>query len=297
MVLLPPPLAPQIRAAAGNGFPHPAITSAMRLRRFISPSALGLPASLVLRYLRSTIDWRAVYCDPRVDTVHPEFDGRFVYAAWHEQLLMPIALRGSRDMLALASEHGDGEIIARAMRHLKWNTVRGSSSRGATSALLRMLRDDRRCLNLTPDGPRGPRRTFSSGAIFLASKLGLPLVCVGYGYAKPWRMRSWDRFAVPNPYSRGRAVFGPPLRVPTKLDSDVLEAYRGWFERLLNWLSEEAERWADDGRRRNGEFPMLVDEAPPHIRRWSPDDAPQLPETLIQSWQALTGKCFSVRAA
>ena len=43
-------------------------------------------------------------------------------------------------------------------------------------------------LTITPDGPRGPRRQLAPGAIYLASKLGLPLVVMGYGYDRPWRV-------------------------------------------------------------------------------------------------------------
>jgi len=262
----------------------------MRLKRLLRSPATGLLASTALRLLRATIDWKAVYADTRVDPVHPAFRGRFVYAGWHEYMLMPIALRGGPDMLALASEHGDGEIIAGAMRHLNWKVARGSSSRGGAAALLRMLRDDRRSPSITPDGPRGPRRAFSHGAVFLAAKLGLPLVCVGYGYDRPWRMRSWDRFAVPRPFSRCRAVFGPPLRVPARLDRPGLEEFRGWFGRLLDALTGQAEAWAAGGRRRVGEMPMLLREPPPAMARWTPDLAPPMPVELVQSWEALAGK-------
>lgn len=262
----------------------------MRFKHPLLPPALGFVASVCLRMLRSTIDWRAVYFDPRVDPVHPNFRGRFVYAGWHEYMLMPIALRGSRDMLALASEHGDGEIIAQTMRHLNWNVARGSSSRGAAAVLLRLLRDDHRHPNLTPDGPRGPRRTFSQGALFLASKLELPLVCVGYGYDRPWRMRSWDQFAIPKPFSRGRAVFGPPLRLPFRLERNQIDDYRNWFGSLLNWLTSEAETWAESRHRRLGEMPMLLREAPPAMRHWSPSWAPRMPAELERSWKELTGR-------
>ena len=54
-------------------------------------------------------------------------------------------------------------------------------------------------LTITPDGPHGPRRRMAPGPIYLASKLGLPLVLMGYAYDRPWRLPSWDRFAVPRP--------------------------------------------------------------------------------------------------
>jgi lysophospholipid acyltransferase (LPLAT)-like uncharacterized protein len=259
----------------------------MAIKSPLARKAIGYLSGVTLKVLRSTIDWKAVYCDPTVDPVHPGHCRLFVFACWHEMVVMPLALRGHRKMLAMASLHGDGDIISTAITQLGWNVVRGSTSRGSVAALLRMLRAGDQHLNLTPDGPRGPRRTMSSGAIFLASKLGRPLVCVGYGYDRPWRMRSWDRFAVPRPFCRGRAVFGPPLRVPGNLDREGLECYRSWFEDLLTFLTEDAERWAEGGQRRPGELPMLVGRAPARMLRWHPSHAPQLPESLHQRWVAL----------
>jgi lysophospholipid acyltransferase (LPLAT)-like uncharacterized protein len=261
----------------------------MKLQHPLLHKTFGLLASFAIRQWSRTIDWKAVYFDPTVDTVHPRHQGRYVYATWHEHMLMPIALRGSRRMVALASNHSDGELVSRAMGHLGWRIARGSSTRGGTAALLRLLRDEDRHPNLTPDGPRGPRRKLSSGAIFLASRLELPLVCVGYGYDRPWRLRSWDCFAIPRPGTRARAVFGPPLRLPPDLDRAGLESYRAWFERLLNWLTQEAEGWAESGRRRPGEMSMLRAEA-----RWAmmarrhPVPAFTLPKQLVNDWAVLT---------
>ncbi len=259
----------------------------MAVKSPMARKMLGLLGAVAVRWWRSTIDWRALYFDPTVDPVHPRHSRRFVYAGWHEVLLMPVALRGHRKMLTLTSDHGDGEIISRAMHHLGWSVVRGSTTRGGVSALMRMLRDDDHYPTFAPDGPRGPRRIMSSGPIFLAAKLGLPLACVGYGFDRPWRMRSWDRFAVPRPFSRARAIFGPPLQLPSKLDRDALESYRAWFERLLNWLTDEAESWAASGRRRRGELPMLPGAAPARMVKWTPADAPRLPAWLHDSWMSL----------
>jgi len=46
-------------------------------------------------------------------------------------------------------------------------------------------------------------------------KLGLPLVVMGYGYDRPWRVRrAWDQFAIPRPFSRARAVPSHEIFIP-----------------------------------------------------------------------------------
>lgn len=259
----------------------------MAIRSVILRKIVALAACSAARIARRTIDWRIQYCDPRVEPGHPDCVGRMVFATWHENVLIPAIMRGNRKMLALASQHGDGDIISRAMKHLNWSMVRGSTSRGGVSALIKMLREDDRNLNIAPDGPRGPRRVMSMGVVFLASKLGYPLVCYGGGYERPWRLNSWDRFAVPRPFTRIRSIVGPPVYVPGGLDREAMEAYRQWFEDLLTWLSDEAEQWATTGQRREGEFPMPVGKMTPDLINWKPSDAPVLPANLATRLQAL----------
>jgi lysophospholipid acyltransferase (LPLAT)-like uncharacterized protein len=261
----------------------------MKWKHPILQRALGLVAGLLVRVWSRTVDWKAIYFEPTVDPVHPRHHGRYVFAVWHEYMLLPIALRGNRHLRALASSHADGEVVSRAMRHLGWGMARGSSTRGGTAALLRMLRDDDRHLALTPDGPRGPRRQMSLGPIFLGSKLALPLVCLGVAYHRPWRTGSWDRFGIPRPFSRARAVFGPPLPVPANLDREALEAYRAWFEQLLNWLTEEAEAWAESGTIRPGEMAMLPAKACAAMVGNAPVPSQALSDRLAKSYAELPG--------
>ena len=105
-------------------------------------------------------------------------------------------------------------------------------------------------LAITPDGPRGPRRQLATGPIYLSSKLKTPLVAVGIGYDRPWRLHTWDRFAVPRPFSRARTISSPRIQIPPDLNRAGIEAYRRRVENLLNRLTTEAECWAESGTRK-----------------------------------------------
>jgi lysophospholipid acyltransferase (LPLAT)-like uncharacterized protein len=163
----------------------------------------------------------------------------------------------------LLSQHGDAEILARVAYHLGFDCVRGSTYQGGAKAIWELFeRGERQHLTITPDGPRGPRRHLAQGPIYLASRLQLPLVPMGFGYDRPWRINSWDRFAVPRPFSRARAVIGPPILLPPNLSREGLARCRLRVERLTNDLSTEAEAWAAAGTRKAGEIAIRPQFAP-----------------------------------
>jgi lysophospholipid acyltransferase (LPLAT)-like uncharacterized protein len=213
----------------------------------------GLLAAKGIQAWMQTIDARAAYYDHTVDPVLG-IEGPRIYIFWHEYILLPLALRGHCHLSMLLSQHNDADILARIAQHFGFDCVRGSTYRGGARALWELEERSRtHHLTITPDGPRGPRRQLAQGPIYLASRLQIPIVCMGFGYDRPWRMKSWDRFAIPRMFSRARAVVGPPVMIPAELDRTGLETCRLRTERLLNGLTSEAAAWAAAGSRKAGE--------------------------------------------
>ena len=137
-----------------------------------------------------------------------------IFVLWHEHLL-PLVLvhqRRGTSTVALVSEHSDGEYIARMIERFGVGTVRGSSTRGGIQGLKGLIRAAREGhdLALTPDGPRGPARSFKPGALLAAQLTGLPIVPLAAGASAAWRVGSWDRFMVPRPVSVVRVAYGEP---------------------------------------------------------------------------------------
>jgi lysophospholipid acyltransferase (LPLAT)-like uncharacterized protein len=236
------------------------------------PRKLKLPAAIIkfgglitakaARAWMSTLDYRAAFYDRSVDPALG-VGGPRIYIFWHENILAPLYLRGHCHLAMLLSQHNDADILAHVAHHLGFDCVRGSTYRGGARAIWELFeRSRRQHLTMTPDGPRGPRRKLAQGPIYLASRLQLPLVVMGFGYHRPWRARSWDRFAVPRPFSRARAVIGPPLMLPTDLTRAGLEDCRQRVERLLNCFTSEAEAWAAAGTAKAGEVVMRPQSAP-----------------------------------
>jgi len=220
----------------------------------------GLLASSGLNHWMSTLDFKAAYYDPSLDPAYPGGSARMrLYLFWHEYIMFMLYLRKHCNVTMLLSRHHDADILGQMADIFGFGTVRGSSTHGGAEALLALRERAKHChLVITPDGPQGPRRKLARGALFLASKLQIPIVTVGMGYDRPWRAPTWDRFAVPRPFSRARTIFGPEIFVPPKLNREAFDGFCDVLETTLNRLCELAEDWALSGDVLHGESMMQL---------------------------------------
>ncbi len=216
----------------------------------------GLGLALATWRWMSTLDFKTAYYDPRVDpALHDLERQRFIYVFWHEYIPYQLYLRGNCNICMLLSQNKDANFLSVVRKLMGFDAIRGSTYSQPVRAIRGSLRTGQKShLTITPDGPRGPRRVLAKGAIYLASRLQMPLILLGMGYDRPWRLSSWDRFAVPRPFSRARCVTSPPIVIPQASTAE-LESHRLHVQRLLNRLTSEAERWAESGQRVEGEWP------------------------------------------
>jgi len=209
----------------------------------------GFAIANTIRNWLGTLSYQRVLYDESADPASSQFQGPAIFLFWHEYIACPFYLRGNTGIAMLLSQHRDADWLADAAPHMGFDTIRGSTYRGGTKALLKIMRElDGRNLAITPDGPRGPRRRMAQGPIYVASRTGMPLILLGIGYSHPWRMPTWDRFALPRPYSDARVIAGPKIHLPRDLDRNGVEHYRQQMETLLNRLTIEAEAWAASGK-------------------------------------------------
>jgi hypothetical protein len=75
----------------------------------------------------------------------------------------------------------------------------------------------------------------------------MQIVPLGIGHQNPWRVRSWDSFAIPRPFSRVRCLFGQPISVPSNLQPNKLDPHLNHLQIELDSLSIAAESWANTG--------------------------------------------------
>ena len=129
---------------------------------------------------------------------------------WHNRLFLAAEIvrrfRVGRPAYALVSASQDGAWLTAFFSLAGMRTVRGSSSRlgrEAATALVDVLRAGHD-VGITPDGPRGPCYELKPGGVIVARRTRAPALLVGAEFTSAWRVRSWDRFYVPRPFSRVR---------------------------------------------------------------------------------------------
>ncbi|MBL8842027.1 MAG: lysophospholipid acyltransferase family protein [Planctomycetes bacterium] len=218
--------------AAGD--PRPART----LPAFVPP----LGAALV-RAWGST--WRVRTEIPEsLDPRRADRSQRYVYLLWHRSILLACHVFRGRGICIGVSQHGDGEIGARIAERCGFRTARGSSTRGAARlvrAMLEFAAQEDGDLALTPDGPKGPPFRTKPGALYLAGKLGWPVVPVAFAAAPRKELRSWDRFILPAPFAKVSIVAAPPLNVAPDLDDGALELLCREVDARMAAAHEQAE--------------------------------------------------------
>jgi lysophospholipid acyltransferase (LPLAT)-like uncharacterized protein len=217
----------------------------MKIRHPAIIKWIGFLGALIIRLWIRTLSFRYYSTGPNLNPMTEGFEGRYIYVFWHENILVPCYQFARRDILVLISQHADGEMIAQVCKHIGYGTVRGSSTRGGLKAMREMIRAAENChIAIMPDGPRGPRRHVELGLIYLAAKTGLPLVLAGVGHDRPWRLKTWDRFAIPRPWSKSVIITLEPVSIPEDSSREELEAYRQQVEQALIEVTDCAERLA-----------------------------------------------------
>lgn len=218
--------------------------------------------------LRAALCWtihlyiRFVYATNRWEVEGEEWPRRlcrerrgFIGAFWHGRLMMlPKAWPQLTPFHMLISSHRDGRIIADVVSYFDIHSITGSTRRGGSAALRRMIKQIEAgdCVGITPDGPRGPAMVASIGIVNLARLAGAPIVPAACSTSRRTVWNSWDRFNIALPFGRGVFIWGEPIEIAPDLDAAGLEQARLLVERRMNELVREADRRVGHGSAAQG---------------------------------------------
>jgi len=208
-----------------------------RILGYLAAAAMKL-WSLTLRY---RVNGEPGLRAPSVNS-HP-----VIFALWHNRIFtMPPVWRRTggkmRSTVVLTSASKDGTTLATAMKVFGLGAIRGSSSRRAVSALIGMKKALREGHDvcITPDGPKGPRYTVQPGLIKIAQTSETEIVPIHITYSSAWRLKSWDRFVIPKPFSLVSVTFDEPRKIRKGISEEDFEAERLALEKCLTIGADDA---------------------------------------------------------
>jgi len=183
--------------------------------------------------------------DDRAGIIGQPVAENYIGALWHNRLLIfPLVLRRffpNRHGAALISASHDGDLLSDAIHRFDYDVVRGSSSKLGASALFQLsdVLGNGGDVVITPDGPRGPAYQLGPGIVFLAQKTSAQVLPLNMEYSSCWRLKSWDRFIIPRPFSKVRVIIGRLERIRPTSTNQEFEAER---LRLQNAMMSLVER-------------------------------------------------------
>jgi len=171
-----------------------------------------------------------------------------VLTLWHDGIfaaapyLRTVAEQGV-EVTYLVSPSADGDLVARVVRRIGGRVVRGSATRSGVKAMRELHRTivrGRASAVVLPDGPHGPAHVCKEGVLVVARLSGAAVLPVGCAAGRQWRLRTWDRLRVPQPFARVRVEIGDPVRLPRDADEAAMAAGRRELEGTLERLERIA---------------------------------------------------------
>jgi len=198
----------------------------------------------VLPFLTAVWTW-CVHTRVLNRDIRDRFKGRpYVGVLWHQHMLFSLHFLHGRRGIFLSSLSKDGEISTRFLRRLGHAVVRGSSSRGGSAALrelTRLLQEGHPAI-ITADGPRGPAREAKLGCVAAARDAGVPILPMAVAIKGAHHLRSWDRTALPYPFTSAVIAYGEPFTVAADASREACEEARREVERRIAALETDCRR-------------------------------------------------------
>ena len=170
-----------------------------------------------------------------------------IFASWHDRLFLISYFGQGYNFITMISSSFDGEYITRTAQRLGHGVVRGSSTRGGSDALIKMVNFLRKgfLVYFTVDGPRGPRHEVKKGAITLAHKTGAPIMPISIEPEKFWTLNSWDKMQIPKPFTRAKVFIAAPIFISKDADTQEVENKRREVQSKLDELAELGKVWRE----------------------------------------------------
>jgi len=213
--------------------------------RIVPPLVWGL-----IRLIWKTCKVRTVIGTEHIEALLKTGDA-FIPCYWHQQqifclkyLLDTANSNASLNLGYLISPSADGDLAAGMFGGQGVHIIRGSATRGGAQALREIytaIRHNSISPIVTPDGPTGPIYECKPGVAMLSQLSRAPLLPLAYAGSRMWRLRSWDQFMLPLPFSSIVIGIGEPLVVDKALAADNFDAACKEMNNRLTRISDQCQ--------------------------------------------------------
>ncbi len=192
-----------------------------------------MPLSLLISRHIIPVALKLLYASLRISVTsgHTDLPEKgAIFTFWHGKMitgwLLAQTLFPPKKITAVVSSSEDGNILAETLERLGFSLIRGSSSRGGDEVKRAMQHSlqKKEIVALTPDGPRGPANQYKFGMLRLASENHYPLVFADIRHTSSWKLKSWDGFEIPKPFSRATVTLHL-IDLPAFNNEEELQSY------------------------------------------------------------------------
>ncbi len=131
-----------------------------------------------------------------------------IITLWHNRLFLAgewqRRFRKKRKCFGLISGSRDGAWLEAFYWWSGIQSVRGSSKRGGSKAIRDLVKTlkNGNDVGITPDGSRGPLYQAKPGVLLVGKLSNSPILLIGFEYGCCKKLKSWDQFVIPFPFSR-----------------------------------------------------------------------------------------------
>ncbi|MBO7454209.1 MAG: lysophospholipid acyltransferase family protein [Alphaproteobacteria bacterium] len=194
-----------------------------------------------MRISYSTTRWTVI--GDEIPCEYHKNETPFLVSLWHDRLMLaPCVWHWKHPLYVLASNHKDGRLIAKVVKHFNMPAVYGSTGKGVKAArdLIKLIKNGK-YVAIIPDGPRGPRHKLAPGTVVISRLTKTDILPFSFCVKRYYQFNSWDKFILSWPFNRGVMVWGKPIKWSDLKDMTEEEAC-SYVESKINECSEKAHR-------------------------------------------------------
>ena len=173
----------------------------------------------------------------------------FILAHWHGDELAMIHMVSRYRFATMTSTSKDGEIVNKVIHLLGGNTSRGSSTRGAVSALkglIRLIKGGGYNCSVAVDGPKGPYHKVKPGVFEIAYLLKIPIYAASAASNRAYHFpKAWNKAFLPKLFSHVHIHWEGPFNVSENDDVKSPELALN-LEKLLEVAKQQALKAIDE---------------------------------------------------